>query len=198
MTRAEAGHKFDAVDKLHHIPLNKLQQDIYDALDLDGMYEVTNDHTILADTAGKLLQKQHQIAGGFVNAVNDLNESETKVFEVDSDKILYILKHFNPDETIILAFYIPEQEYLASIFPHVGSITKNSDGVDYSHFKNMVIYSMGFPASTYEQVRGRQLNFIKRKEEVIIHFLISGVDEYVYKAVSNKQSFTAEWYKRNK
>lgn len=198
MTRLEAGHKYDAVDKLHHIPLTRQQQEIYDDLDKDGMYDASYTHTILADTAGKLLQKKHQLAGGFVNAVNDFNESESEVFEVECNKVQYIKDNFNPDETIILAFYIPEQEYLASIFPNVGSITKNSDGVDYSHFKHMVIYSMGFPASTYEQVRGRQLNFIKRKEEVIIHFLLSGIDEYVYNAVSNKQSFTAKWYKDNK
>ena len=37
-----------------------------------------------------------------------------------------------------------------------------------------------------------------RKEEVIIHFLVSGIDQYVYNAVSNKESFTARWYKENK
>ena len=199
MTRAEAGHKFDAVDKIHKIPLNKYQQELYDDLDVDNMHEIhATDYTILADTTAKMLQKKHQIAGGYVNAVSDLDESITMNFEVGSDKVQYIKDNFDPKETIILAFYIPEQEYLATIFPNVGSITKNSDGVDYSHFKNMVIYSMGFPASTYEQVRGRQLNFIKRKEEVIIHFLISGIDQYVYNAVSNKQSFTAEWYRSNR
>ena len=56
---------------------------------------------------------------------------------------------------------------------------------------------MGFSAATYQQVIGRQLNFVTRKEEVIIHFLISGIDQYVYNAVSNKESFTARWYKEN-
>jgi len=196
MTRTEAGHKFEPTDKLHHIPLTKYQDDLYKALNKYGMYELPgNDLTILADTASKLNQKKHQISGGYVNAVNDLNESETEVIDVGTKKVRYIMDNFDPEETIILAYYIPEQEYLATKFPNVGSITKNSDGVDYSHFKNMVIYSMGFSAATYQQVIGRQLNFITRKEEVVVHFLLSGIDEDVYRAVAiDKKNFTSKWY----
>lgn len=192
MTRADAGHKFEPTDKLHKIPMTDAQEEIYKAIQDDKLYEVDDEYAIVCDTPSKFVQKLHQVAGGFYNAVNDNEES--KVFEVESNKVKYIKENFDPNETIILAYYIPEQEYLATLFPHVGSITKNSDGVDYSHFKNMVIYSMGFSAATYQQVIGRQLNFVTRKEEVIIHFLISGIDQYVYNAVSNKESFTAKWY----
>ena len=195
MTRAEAGHKFEPSDKLHKIPLTEQQEEIYKKIEDDSLYEMDDEYAIVCDTPSKYLQKLHQVSGGYVNVVND--KEEKRVFKVESNKVQYIKDNFDPKETIILAFYIPEQEFLASIFPNVGSITKNSDGVDYSHFKNMVIYSMGFPASTYQQVIGRQLNFVTRKEEVIIHFLISGIDQYVYKAVSNKESFTARWYKEN-
>lgn len=195
MTRSEAGHKFEPSDKLHKIPLTEQQEEIYKKIEDDSLYEMDDEYAVVCDTPSKYLQKLHQVSGGYVNAVND--KEEKRVFKVESNKVQYIKDNFDPKETIILAFYIPEQEFLASIFPNVGSITKNSDGVDYSHFKNMVIYSMGFPASTYQQVIGRQLNFVTRKEEVIIHFLISGVDEYVYKAVSNKESFTARWYREN-
>ena len=196
MTRADAGHKFEPTDKLHKIPMTDAQEEIYKAIQDDKLYEMDAEYAIVCDTPSKFIQKLHQVSGGFYNAVNDNEES--KVFQVDSNKVQYIKENFDPNETIILAYYIPEQEYLATLFPHVGSITKNSDGVDYSHFKNMVIYSMGFSAATYQQVIGRQLNFVTRKEEVIIHFLISGIDKYVYNAVSNKESFTARWYKENK
>lgn len=196
MTRADAGHKFEPKDKLHKIDMNSFQDEIYIALAKDKLFEMDSEYAIVCDTPSKYLQKLHQVSGGFVNAVNDIEESKT--FFIGSDKLQYIKDNFDPEDTIILAYYISEQEYLAKHFPHVGSITKNSDGVDYSHFKNMVIYSMGFSAATYQQVIGRQLNFVTRKEEVIIHFLISGVDDYVYRAVSNKESFTARWYKENK
>jgi len=193
MTRKEAGHIYEPTDKLHKVPLTPHQVAIYNSLDKLKIYEVDSEYSIVCDTASKYLQKLHQVSGGFVNAV-DLDETP-KIFQVDSNKVQYIKDHFDPNDTIILAFYIAEQDHLSNIFPHVGSITKNSDGVDYSHYKNMIIYSMGFSAATYQQVIGRQLNFMTRKEEVIIHFLISGIDEYVYKAVSNKNNFTTKWYK---
>lgn len=193
MTRIEAGHKFEPTDRLHKIPLTTQQEDIYSNINIDKIHDFDDEYAVVCDTPSKHIQKLHQISGGFVNAVNLIEE--TKIYKVESNKIKYIKDNFNPNETIILANYIAEQEYLSTLFPHVGSITKNSDGVDLSHFKNMIIYSMGFSASTYQQVIGRQLNFITRKEEVVIHFLISGIDQYVYDAVSNKKSFTTKWYK---
>jgi len=196
ITQEEAGHKYFAKDKLHHIPLSHRQQRIYDVLDSDKMYELPDDYTILTDTAGKLLQKKHQISGGFVNVVDDFDESKTKVHKFNRiPKVQYILDNFDIENTIILAYYIPEQEYLSSIFPNVGSLGKNSDGVDFSDYEHMVIYSFGFHAVTYEQVRARQMNFETRDSEIIVHFLISGIDEYVYEAVKNKEDFTASWYK---
>jgi len=195
ITQEEAGHKYFAKDKLHYIPLSHRQQRVYDVLDKDKMYELRDDYTILADTAGKLLQKKHQISGGFVNAVDDFDESKTKVHSFNRiPKVQYILDNFDIENTIILAYYIPEQKYLADIFPHVASLGKNSDGVDYSHYEHLIIYSFGFHAVTYEQVRARQMNFNTRDSDVIVHFLISGVDEYVYEAVKNKEDFTASWY----
>lgn len=199
ITQEEAGHKFFAVDKLHYIPLSHRQQRIYNVLDDDKLYELPNDYTILADTAGKLLQKKHQISGGFVNTVDDFDESKTKVHTfINKPKVQYILDNFDIENTIILAYYIPEQKYLAEIFPHVASLGKNSDGVDFSHFEHLIIYSFGFHAVTYEQVRARQMNFNTRDSDVIVHFLLSGIDEYVYEAVKNKEDFTASWYKKHK
>ena len=37
--------------------------------------------------------------------------------------------------------------------------------------------------------------YYDKTKEVIIHFLISGLDQYVYDAVSSKQNFTTKWYK---
>lgn len=199
ITQEEAGHTFFAKDKIHHIALSHRQERIIKCLDKDKLYELPNDLTILCDTASKLNQKKHQICGGFVNCTNDLNESETSIYEFkQKPKVRYILDNFDINDTIILAYYIPEQKYLSKIFPHVGSIGKNSDGVDYSHFKNMVIYSFGFAAVTYEQVRARQMNFDKRIDDIYVHFLLSGIDEYVYEAVSNKHDFTASWYSKHK
>jgi len=198
ITRKEAGHKFEAEDKLHHIPLSKEQSEIIEILDRDRVYikkksKGVKRRVILADLAASLPSKKRQVAGGVIKC-----EKERLLYIKDNPKITYVKENFNPDECIILAFFEAEQNMLSEIFPNVGSITSNAEGVDYSHYKYMIIYSLGHAYKTYDQVRARQLNMIKRKTEVIIHFLLCGVDQDVYQAVSNKQNFTNSWYRKNK
>jgi len=195
ITRKEAGHKYEAEDKLHNIPLSKEQLDIVKILDRDRVYikKKPGKRVILADLAASLPSKKRQVSGGVIKC-----EKEKLLYIKNNPKIDFIKENFNPDECIILAFFEAEQNMLSEIFPNVGSITSNAEGVDYSHFKSMIIYSMGHAYKTYDQVRSRQLNMIKRKSEVIIHFLICGIDQDVYNAVSNKQNFTNSWYRKNK
>ena len=192
ITRKEAGHVYEAKDKLHYIDISKKQSKVTKILNDNLVYESKN-YTIMGDTPSALLTKKRQIVGGVVKC----DDEKLMVFK-NNPKIDYIKKNFDPSNCIILAFFKAEQEMLAEIFPNVGSVTSNAEGVDYSHFENMIIYSMGHAAKTYEQVRVRQLNMFKRKSEVIINFLIIGIDLDVYNAVSKKKNFTSSWYRSNK
>jgi len=188
ITRKEAGHKFDAVDKLHIIELSKKQQKVINILDKDLVYEKKK-YTILGDTPSALMTKKRQISGGVVKCEDDI-----LMYFKNNPKLSYINDNFDPNECIILAYFKAEQDLLSKLYPNVGSVTSNAEGVDYSHFEHMIIYSMGHAYKTYEQVRSRQLNMMKRKSEVIINFLISGIDQDVYNAVSKKKNFTKSWY----
>jgi len=116
-------------------------------------------------------------------------------FKKVSPKVDYILKNFDVDKTIILSYYVPEQEYLAKIFPHTGSVTKMSTGKDLSMYETMIVFSMSFSASNYEQVRGRLMN-VARKTQMVCHYLICGYDNYVLEAVRAKEDFTYSWYRK--
>ncbi len=191
ITREEAGHIHEAVDRCVPIALSKKQTKFAAKLEKDLVVEKKNGE-ILADTPAKLLQKLHQTSGGYVKGEDNF------VLEFkEKPKVKWLLENIDPDKTIILSHFINEQKLLSSLFPHTGSITKNAEGVDFSHFDVMVIYSMAFSAATYEQVRARQMNFSRDKPVEII-YLQSGIDQYVYKAVSAKKNFTASWYRRNK
>jgi len=122
---------------------------------------------------------------------------QTYFLKKEPPKVKYIKDNFDVDNTIILSFYKHEQEYLSKIFPHTGSVTKLSTGVDLSHYKTMVVYSMSFSASNYEQVRGRLMN-VNRKTPMTCNYLITGIDDYVLEAVKNKNNFTASWYYNTK
>ena len=191
LTTKDTGHMFEAEDIIHNIPMSRRQQRMYYLLDRDQFIKLPQG-LLLADTPVKLLSKKHQIAGGIGVKLED-NCSYT--FK-NCRKCSYILKEFEVHRTIILANYITEQSFLASIFPHVGSVTKLSSGVDLSNFNTMVIYSMSFSAANYFQVRARMMN-VNRKTPIKVHYLHSGIDKYVYEAVSSKQNFTSSWFRNN-
>lgn len=188
ITRKEGGHTHEAVDKLHHITLTKKQDNFINKLKKDLFVE-KNGELFLADTPATMGQKLHQISGGFVRG----DENALHVFK-RNPKIEYINANFDPAETVILAFYKAEQEHLAKLYPNVGSTTKQSEGVDYSHFRHMIIYSHGHSGATYEQVRSRQMN-VNRKWPIEVHFLIAGeIDQRVYDIASGKAKYTSRWY----
>ena len=184
LTTKDTGHTHEANDIICDIPMTHRQNRLVELLERDK-YIPLPQGVLLGDTAVKRLIKRHQIAGGI--GVN-LEDDGQYLFK-RSEKVEYIKERFNVDTTIILSHYIIEQEVLSKIFPHTGSVTKMSSGVDLSHFENMVIFSMAFSAANYIQVRARMMN-INRKTEVNVYYLISGIDKYVYDAVSKKQNFT--------
>ena len=188
ITQVEAGHKFFAKDKIHLINMTRKQEKIIRKLDRDLIYE-KGKYCILGDTPAKLMQKKHQISGGFCKCEEDV----LMTFK-DNPKVKYILEHFDTSKTIILANFVAEQKMLAEIFPHTGSVKKEAEGVDFSHFENMVIFSFGYSAKDYEQVRARQMNMFKRKTNINVNFLMTEIDQRIYRAVSKKKNFTRKWY----
>lgn len=188
ITRSAAGHTHEATDKVIHIEQSKKQKKMYKQLKEDLIIEKQE---ILADTPVKLMMKLHQISGGFVK-----REDETIYRLKENPKLDWLRDNIDPENTFILAYYQAEQQMLSNYFPHTGSVTKLSSGVDLSMYEHLVIYSMAFSAANYEQVRSRQMN-IKRDTPVEVRYLCSGIDLDVYKAVQSKKSFTASWYQKH-
>jgi len=188
LTRKEAGHVHEATDKIIHIPLSKKREKFYRLLKQDLLIEK---HDILADTPVKLMSKLHQISNGFVKKEN----GGLYTFKTNP-KIDWLHENIDPKNTFILAQHIADQELLAQYFPHTGSVTKLSAGVDLSMYEWMIIYSMNYSAQNYEQVRSRQMN-INRMSPIEVRYLCSGIEHDIYKAVQKKKNFTAIWYRRH-
>jgi len=211
LKRIDTGHKHEAQDVDHNIKMSKEQKALVRILDIDGLYEkpcgtckrclkgkkrCKSIVTILCDTAVKELSKYHQISGG-VAVKGEFVDNNMLIFQTLPPKVKYIKKNFDINKTIILSYYVHEQEYLAKMFPHTGSVTKMSTGVDLSHYDTMIIYSMAFSSANYYQVKGRLMN-VKRKTPINVHYLLSGRDEYVLGAVRDKKNFTSNWYDARK
>jgi hypothetical protein len=188
MTTEGAGIKHKPVDKLISIPLTKTQER---AVERIRKHKIDETKGIVCETPAAFIQKSHQISGGFV-----FTDDETIYRFKKNNKIEWIKKNIDPEKTFILAYYKEEQEELAKLFPHTGSITKLAEGGNLSMYETIVAYSIGFSAATYWQFRARQMNKT-RETPITILFLMSGIDNYVYRAVSNKKNFTLAWYKKN-
>ena len=188
ITRKEAGHKHEAVDKLHHVEPTKKQKKFSSKLLSDRFVE-NKTGLFMGDTPASLGQKLHQVGGGFVKGEDNILHT----FK-DNPKVAYIKKHFDVNKTMILAHYKAEQDCISKEFPHTGSTTKNSEGVDYSMYDNLIIFSHSHASATYQQVRVRQAN-IARETEITVHFLICGeADLKVYNIASGKEKYTTRWY----
>jgi len=189
LTRKKTGHTHESKDVIHRIPLSKKQQKIYDTLFETKLY-MKKGVELLADTGVKMLGKLHQVCGGV--AVKGETDNDYR-FKKLPPKVKYIQDNFNTDNTIILSYYKHEQEFLKGLFPHTGSVTKLSTGVDLSHYESMIVYSMAFSSANYFQVKARLMN-VNRKTPMNVHYLISGIDEHVLKAVESKSNFTTRWF----
>lgn len=128
-------------------------------------------------------------------------------------KVNYIKSNFgNEDKIVILCNYIKERELLLNSLESstdevdnfkngdykyfIGHIKTFSEGVDFSYADTMIIYSLNFSATTYLQSRERLANK-KRTKPITVHYIFTknGIDEYIYKAVSNKMNFTNSYYR---
>ena len=87
ITSEEAGHKYHAVDIPTTIELSKKQHRLCKRLEA---HSVSNKYNIIADTPSKLLQKLHQISGGFVKTEDGLYTFK------QNPKIQWIKENYNP------------------------------------------------------------------------------------------------------
>lgn len=170
-------------------------------LTIDSRYE------IVAESSASALNKLHQLNGGTIK----LNDKDSMV--LSNHKVNYIKSNLGKENKIvILCNYVKERDLLLSSLASstdevekfksedykyfVGHIKTFSEGVDFSYADTMIIYSLNFSATTYLQSRERLANK-KRTRPITVHYLFTkgGVDEYIYKAVSNKMNFTSSYYK---
>ena len=101
-----------------------------------------------------------------------------------------------------MANYRAEQYFLPKFFPKalVVSATSNAEGVDYSMYEHLIIYSQNFSTSKHSQRRARQANK-NRTTPIKVHFyLVKGaISEQVFDTVSvNKTNFIDKHFYREK
>jgi hypothetical protein len=161
-------------------------------------------HTIVADTPATLMTKLHQLASGTVITDNDS-------LIISKCKALYIKETFKGKRIAIYYKFTKEFEVIANIFPSwtlspedfqkglsntfVSQISSGREGITLSTADCIVFYNIDYSAVSYWQARAR-LQSLDRKEPACIHWIFTkgGIEDRVYKAVSQKKDFTASYF----
>lgn len=151
-----------------------------------------------ADTIVKELTALHQLEGGTLK-LSDSSAVETGATE----KIDCILSTYGDSESLAIMYnYVAEKNLLKKHFKKALIVqgTAFAEGIDLSHYKQLVVYSMNFSASKFIQRRARQCN-LSRDEPIVVDYLLCKgcISEMVYNAIINdKMSFTQTYYAKNK
>lgn len=192
-TRKELGFEHEPNDVIHYVELSNYTKKIYNELNKDSIIKELG---YVADTSMKLLQGLYQLEGGTLKI-----DEDSSIFTDGWEKIEYILNTFKDVESLVIFYHFKhEEKKLKSIFKKATILqaTSFAEGVDLSHFKTLIIYSMDFSTARYSQRRARQAN-MKRSEPIDVHYLLvkKGISEQVYNTVAlNKSNFIDRYFDR--
>lgn len=162
---------------------------------------------VTADTGAKLMQKLHQIGSGTIK----LDDGNTCCF--DDTKCKVIEEVFKGQKLAIFYKFKAELKMLKEYFNDLITEDLNEfnqtdkwitlqfvsgrEGINLSKADSLVMFSIDFSATTYFQAKDRLTTIERKENNVYWLFGNKTLDNYIYKAVTNKKNFTHSYYVKN-
>lgn len=201
-TQKEAGFETEIKENFLHVEMQSQTYKMIERLERDLVIE-GKEEVILADTSVKLLQKVHQMYSGTVK----FESGNAMVF--DDSKALFIKEYFQGKK---LAIFYKFKAELVALKMHLDitddieefnntsksialQIVSGREGINLSKADYLVYYNLDFSAVSYWQSRDRMTTIDRLKNDVYWIFSNRGIEDQIYKAVSNKKDFTTAIYK---
>ena len=164
--------------------------------------------TLLADTPVKLMQKLHQLYSGTVKF-----ESGNSLV-LDPSKAEFIKEYFKGKKIGIFYKFTAELKALKDVFgdslvtelEHFNGTDKNialqivagREGISLREAEALVYYNIDFSATSYWQSRDRMTTKERLTSDVYWVFAKRGIEKKIYKAVSQKKTYTLNHFKHDK
>ena len=205
-SQKEAGFKVDTREHKLYVKMSDTTYKIANKLKKDLVVE-GKEEVILGDTSVKLMTKLHQIYSGTVkfesgnstiidlskaNFIHDnFSDSKVGIFykfkeefnalkDVYGDQLCTDLYEFdNTDKTIAL------------------QIQAGREGISLRNAEALVYYNIDFSATSYWQSRDRMTTSERLESDVYWVFSEGGIEDKIYKAVSDKKDYTLKHFKRD-
>lgn len=212
-TQQEAGFKEDVKEIFHKVDMDPMTTHLIHKLRRDRVlyYPNSQNSVIEADTEVKLMNKLHQMYSGTI-----ITDNGSILF--DLSKINYIGKKFKGKK---IAVYYKFQAEFKMIYDYckkhkiqmwldsnlfaqasegwyLSQIQSGREGINLSTADCMVMLNIDFSAVSYWQARAR-LQSKDREAPVEVHWIFAngGIENNIYKAVSNKKNYTLSYFKKD-
>lgn len=205
-SQKEAGFKVDTREHKLYVKMDDVTYKVANKLKKDLVVE-GKDEVILGDTSVKLMTKLHQIYSGTIK------------FESGNSKILDLSKarfiHDNFGDSKVGIFYKFKEEYnalkevygddLCTELDEFNTTSKTialqiqsgREGISLRKAKALVYYNIDFSATSYWQSRDRMTTKERLESDVYWIFAEGGIEDKIYKAVSNKKDYTTKHFKKD-
>ena len=215
-TQEEAGFTELVHETVHHIEMSPKIMQIANRLRIDKVLTGKDGDVIEADTEVKLLNKLHQLYSGTIIYDNGMSADGAIL---DDTKVRWVLEKFKGRkiaiyykfraEAIMIEVACKLHGLLITNDANEFNMTDNSviyisqfvsgrEGVNLSSADALICINIDFSAITYFQVRARlQSKDRTRTAEVHWVFAEGGIEDRIYKAVTNKKNYTLSYFRKD-
>lgn len=210
-SQADAGFEAMVEEEILLVDMKPSTMKVIEALRRDKLFQGKMGD-VVADTEVKLMSKMHQICSGSV--IVDAPKREAIGF--DYTKAEYIRDKFAGQKIAIFYKFIAEGMMLRFIFGsrvkdtpedfnagdvnavYISQIVSGREGINLSTADALIMYNIDFAAVSYFQARARiQTKDRQRPARLYWIFANGGIEEKIYKAVSNKKDYTLRYFKKD-
>jgi hypothetical protein len=204
-SQVEAGFKVETREHTMYVPMSELTYKLTSRLKKDLVIE-GKEETILADTPVKLMMKLHQMFSGTVKF-----ESGNSTI-LDLSKAEYIYDNFGEAQIGIFYKFKEELNALKQVYGDslctelkdfeetdktiALQIVSGREGISLQKAEALVYYNIDFSATSYWQSRDRMTTKERLESDVYWIFSEGGIEQDIYKAVTNKKDYTLKHFNK--
>lgn len=204
-TQVEAGFETSVKENILYVEMLDITYNLINKLKRDKVIDGKNE-VILADTAVKEMSKLHQMYSGTVK----FESGQSMV--IDYTKGNYIKDKFKGEKIAIFYKFKAEYDLLKTVFNHnltddlnefnttdkniALQIVTGREGISLAKAKYLIYFNIDFSAVSYFQSKDRLTTMERKSNEVFWIFAKNGIENKIYKAVSNKKDFTLNIFKK--
>lgn len=202
-TQEDAGFTTKVKEHILKVNLKESTIKLMDKLRNTGVIEGNND-TVLADTSIKMMQKLHQLSSGTIIL------DSGKGVVLDTTKVDYIAEYFKGKKLAIFYYYKQEKQMIFNKFgddvtddltefnttdKHIAlQQISGAEGINLSAADVLIFINFGFSNTKFVQAKDRLTTMTRKENDVYYILSNNGIDNRVYKAVSNKKDYITKTF----